>query len=244
MFSLFSTALSEAVDAAEAAPATPSWFETATKGLLKTPVWGWIVLGVLLVGGLVFYFTTRGKQKTVWTTKMLALGAICMALSSVLSMIKVMEMPQGGSVTAASMLPLMTFAYVYGVGPGVFLGMIHGLLQFILKPYFLSLPQMLLDYPIAFGMIGLAGLFAKKEMPLLLSLSAGIVLASIGRLVAAVLSGVLFFAEYAEGTGLSPLMYSISYNASYMVPETLITVLLGILIGHTLVKELRKQGSR
>ena len=112
------------------------------------------------------------------------------------------------------------------------------------NPYFLSLPQMLLDYPIAFGMIGLAGLFAKKEMPLLLSLSAGIVLASIGRLVAAVLSGVLFFAEYAEGTGLSPLMYSISYNASYMVPETLITVLLGILIGHTLVKELRKQGSR
>ena len=60
-------------------------------------------------------------------------------------MVKLFDMPQGGSVTAASMLPLMLFAYVYGMGPGMLVGAVYGVMQFIIEPIFLSVPPMLLD---------------------------------------------------------------------------------------------------
>ena len=92
------------------------------------------------------------------------------------------------------------------------------MLQYILGPWFVSVPQVLLDYPIAFAMTALAGLFRhmKDER---VGLSLGVIVACIGRFVAAVASGVLFFAEYAEGSGMSPMVYSISYNGSYMLWE-------------------------
>ena len=93
-----------------AAEVQPSWFESAFGDFAEFPVWAWILVAVLLVGGLLAYRKMASGKKTVWTTKMLALGAVCMALSSVLSMVKLFDMPQGGSVTAASMLPLMLFA--------------------------------------------------------------------------------------------------------------------------------------
>ena len=173
-----------------------------------------------------------------WTTKKLALGAVCMALSAVLSLITLFHMPQGGSVTPASMLPVMLFAYAYGAVPGLTLGVAYGILQFILSPYFYSLPQFLLDYPIAFGAIGLAGFFSKSKN-VYLGLTLGAVVSSLGRLIAAVASGVLFFAEYApEGT--SPLAYSLGYNASYMIPECVICIVLALAIGPRLMQEMRK----
>ena len=140
------------------------WFQTAFKDFGEFPAWAWIVVAVLLVGGVIAYRSLKGGHKTVWNTKMMAMGAVCIALSSVLSMIKIWKMPQGGSITAASMLPLMLFSYVYGMGPGCLVGALYGVLQFIIEPYFLSVPQMLLDYPIAFGMMGLAGLFSRWTM--------------------------------------------------------------------------------
>ena len=199
------------------------WFQTAFKDFGEFPAWAWIVVAVLLVGGVIAYRSLKGGHKTVWNTKMMAMGAVCIALSSVLSMIKIWKMPQGGSITAASMLPLMLFSYVYGMGPGCLVGALYGVLQFIIEPYFLSLPQMLLDYPIAFGMMGLAGLFSKMDNENL-GLTAGVVLASVGRFVAAVLSGVIFFAEYAGDQ--NPWVYSIVYNGSYMLPECIICVIL------------------
>ena len=136
------------------------------------------------------------------------------------------------------MLPIIIFAYAYGAGPGLTLGAVYGVLQFILKPYFYSLPQFLLDYPIAFGAIGLAGLFSKSKNTYV-GLTLGSIAASLGRLIAAVASGVLFFAEYAP-EGMSPIAYSLGYNASYMVPECIVCVVLAIAIGPRLMKELRK----
>lgn len=232
---LFSVAYAEEA----AAEAEPSWFETAFGDFSDLTLWGWLLLAVLLIGGVVVYRTVKGKTaENVWTTKKLALGAVCIALSSVLSLVKVIEMPQGGSVTAASMLPIIIFAYAYGAAPGLTLGAVYGILQFILKPYFYSLPQFLLDYPIAFGAIGLAGLFSKSKNAYL-GLSLGSIAASVGRLIAAVASGVLFFAEYAP-EGMSPIVYSLGYNASYMVPECIVCVVLAIAIGPRLMKELRK----
>ena len=213
------------------------WFQTAFKDFGKFPAWAWIVVAVLLVGGVIVYRSLKGGHKTVWNTKMMAMGAVCIALSSVLSMIKIWKMPQGGSITAASMLPLMLFSYVYGMGPGCLVGALYGVLQFIIEPYFLSLPQMLLDYPIAFGMMGLAGLFSKMDNENL-GLTVGVVLASVGRFVAAVLSGVIFFAEYAGDQ--NPWVYSIVYNGSYMLPECIICVILCLAVGLRLARQLKK----
>ena len=211
------------------------WFQTAFKDFGEFPAWAWIVVAVLLVGGVIAYRSLKGGHKTVWNTKMM--GAVCIALSSVLSMIKIWKMPQGGSITAASMLPLMLFSYVYGMGPGCLVGALYGVLQFIIEPYFLSLPQMLLDYPIAFGMMGLAGLFSKMDNENL-GLTVGVVLASVGRFVAAVLSGVIFFAEYAGDQ--NPWVYSIVYNGSYMLPECIICVILCLAVGLRLARQLKK----
>ena len=213
------------------------WFQTAFKDFGEFPAWAWIVVAVLLVGGVIAYRSLKGGHKTVWNTKMMAMGAVCIALSSVLSMIKIWKMPQGGSITAASMLPLMLFSYVYGMGPGCLVGALYGVLQFIIEPYFLSLPQMLLDYPIAFGMMGLAGLFSKMDNENL-GLTVGVVLASVGRFVAAVLSGVIFFAEYAGDQ--NPWVYSIVYNGSYMLPECIICVILCLAVGLRLARQLNK----
>ena len=213
------------------------WFQTAFKDFGEFPAWAWIVVAVLLVGGVIAYRSLKGGHKTVWNTKMMAMGAVCIALSSVLSMIKIWKMPQGGSITAASMLPLMLFSYVYGMGPGCLVGALYGVLQFIIEPYFLSLPQMLLDYPIAFGMMGLAGLFSKMDNENL-GLTVGVVLASVGRFVAAVLSGVIFFAEYTGDQ--NPWVYSIVYNGSYMLPECIICVILCLAVGLRLARQLKK----
>lgn len=215
----------------------PSWFENAFGDFAEFPVGGWILVAVLLVGGLVVYRQFKSESKTVWSTRMLALGAVCMALSNVLSMIKLFDMPQGGSITPASMLPLMLFAYVYGVGPGMTVGAVYGVMQFMIEPYFLSVPQMLLDYPIAFAMVGLAGLFSKNENRAL-GLSLGVVLGSLGRFVAAVLSGVVFFAEYAGDQ--NPWVYSIGYNGAYMLPECIICVVLALAVGLRLIQQLSK----
>ena len=232
---LFPFALAE-----DAAPASPvaSWFATAFKKFAEFPVWGWAIVAVLLIGGILLFKMSKGQKKTVWSTNMIALGAICMALSIVLSQIRIFKMPQGGSITPASMLPLIIFAYAYGAGPGVTLGVIFGILKCILNPEVYSIPQFLLDYPVAFGVIGLAGLFSAMKNDIV-GLSAGTVLVCFARFVAAVISGAVFFGEWAP-EGMSPLVYSLGYNGSYMLPECIITVVVAILIGPRLIREFRK----
>lgn len=231
---LYSIARAEEAVAEE----TPSWFAEAFGDLAEVSLWGWILLAVLLLGGVAVYFAIKGEKKTVWTTKMLSLGAICMALSSVLSMIKLFSFPQGGSITPASMLPLILFSYAFGAAPGLTLGAVYGVLQYILGPYFVSVPQVLLDYPVAFAVIGLAGLFnrAKDDR---IGLALGTVAGCLGRLAASVASGVIFFAEYAPA-GMNPMVYSLGYNATYMIPECIICMVVALLVGPRLMRELRK----
>ena len=108
--------------------------ENAPWSFLGEGVTFWVTVAVLLVVGVAVYLVTRkkGSEKSFWTAKTMAVGAMCMALSSVLSLIKLWSMPMGGSVTPASMLPLLLFAYCYGVGPGMVLGALYGVMQFLL----------------------------------------------------------------------------------------------------------------
>ena len=213
------------------------WFQNAFKKLGQLPWWGWALVVVFLVGGILLYQRQKKQTKTVWTTQMIAIGAVCMVLSVVLSRIRLFTMPNGGSVTPASMLPLMLFAYLYGVGPGLLLGALYGLLDYAFGGWFLSVPQFLLDYPIAFAMLGLAGAFRKLKNEQA-GLTLGVILGSLGRYCAAVLAGVVFWAE--SRTGWEAWAYSLGYNGTYMGIECVICVVLAVLIGPRLVKELKK----
>lgn len=185
-------------------------------------VTGWILLGVLVVCAVALYAIARGKHK--WTTRMMANAAICMALSFVLSYIRLFKLPQGGSVTPASLLPIIAFAYCYGATPGLVVGIAYGFLQMIQDPWIVGVTQALLDYPLAFGCIALAGI--AKKLPDSYGWLVGVALAGVGRFICHVLSGVVFFAEYADGTGLSPLAYSLGYNSFVFVDIAICAVVI------------------
>ena len=182
-------------------------------------VTGWILLAVLVAAGIALIMIARSKQK--WTPQMMANAAICMALSFVLSYIRLFKLPQGGSVTPASLLPIIAFAYYYGSVPGLVVGIAYGFLQMIQDPWIVGAVQAALDYPLAFGCIAFAGvagdLNRKKGLNELVSWIGGVAMVGLGRFICHVLSGVVFFAEYAEGSGLSPLVYSLSYNSFVFV---------------------------
>ncbi|MCI5955756.1 MAG: energy-coupled thiamine transporter ThiT [Clostridiales bacterium] len=183
---------------------------------------GWILMGVLIVCAAALFVIARNRQK--WTARMLANAAICMALSFLLSYIRLFKLPQGGSVTAASLLPIIAFAYSYGTAPGLVVGIAYGFLQMIQDPWIVSPIQAVLDYPLAFGCIALAGVACK--LPDTYGWLVGVLLAGVGRFVCHVLSGVVFFAEYAEGTGLSPFVYSVSYNSFVFVDLAICAVVI------------------
>lgn len=156
-----------------------------------------------------------------WNTRMLTTAAVAIAMSYLLSYIKLFSMPTGGSVTAASMLPLMLFAWVYGVRPGLLAGAAYGLLQFIQQPYMVHIVQVLADYPLAFASMGLAGLFRRSQKAY--ALPAGIVIAGTARFLCHLITGIVFFGSYAPAADfLSVLVYSATYNIGYMGVETAI----------------------
>lgn len=120
-----------------------------------------------------------------------------------------------------SMLFIVLIGYLFGPKAGITSALAYGMLQFVIDPVFYSIPQMIVDYPLAFGALGLAGIFANKKHGLIWGYITGV----IGRYIFAVISGVIFFAHYApEGT--PALVYSLGYNATYLVPEAAITLIL------------------
>ena len=167
-----------------------------------------------------------------WNVKMLTEGGIMIALAALLSYIKLFKAPQGGSVTAGSMIPIMIFAMRWGVGPGLLVGGLYGLLQFALDPYMFHPIQFLLDYPFAFGCLGIAGIAKMGNKKLSNSdyilIILGVLLAIGGRFVCHLFSGVIFFAEYAGDQ--NPWIYSTLYNGGYLLPEFIISsVILALL---------------
>jgi thiamine transporter len=175
-------------------------------------------------------------------TKMLVEAGIMIALAMVLNMFTVFKMPFGGSVTAGSMVPILIFAIRWGVMPGLLVGAVFGSLQAMFGGYVISLMQGLLDYPIAFAFLGLGGLFAKRGEFSFVGLVAGVAVASVGRFFAHVLSGVVFFGEYAD-VGQNVWEYSLVYNAGYMGAELIVTLLVTIGISSALKRYLIIQAS-
>lgn len=179
-----------------------------------------VVIALLIVIAAIMRQRNASK-KAALTTKQLVYSAMAIALAVVCSMIKLWEMPMGGSVTLLSMLFIVLIAYWYGPYVGIMTAIAYGLVQFVMEPIFYTIPQMLLDYPLAFGALGLAGFFHKKKF----GFQIGYIVGVIGRFIFATLSGVIFFASYAP-EGMHPLIYSMGYQASYLFPEAVITLII------------------
>lgn len=171
---------------------------------------------ILLAGCAIF-----GKGKKL-TAKQLAFSAMAIALAMVTSMLKVVNMPMGGSVTLFSMLFIVLIGYWYGLGAGLTTAIAYGILQLIIDPYIISFPQMLLDYVFAFGALGLSGIFSKSKYGLIKGYLAG----GLGRYFFTFLSGWIFFATYTPEFFNSAVVYSLAYNGAYIGLEALITMIL------------------
>ena len=141
-------------------------------------------------------------------------GALCVALSVVLSYFKIFKMPQGGSITL-EMAPLFFFAYRHGFKWGISAGALSGLFQMLFGGYIYHPVQAILDYPLAFACTGLAGAFGSHFV-------VGTLVAGAGRLFCHTASGAIFFASYAPA-GQNPWLYSTIYNATYMIPVVIIS---------------------
>ena len=174
------------------------------------------MIAILLAGCIIF-----GKGKKI-TAKQLAFSAMAIALAMVTSMLKIVNMPMGGSVTLFSMLFIVLIGYWYGLGAGLTTAIAYGILQLIIDPYIISFPQMLIDYVFAFGALGLSGIFSKSKNGLI----KGYLIGVLGRYFFAFLSGWIFFATYTPEFFNSAVVYSLAYNGAYIGLEALITLIL------------------
>ncbi len=154
-------------------------------------------------------------------TRVLAEGTIFVALSVVLKDVlpPIYHLPQGGSVSAAGMVPLLWFSLRRGLRSGLEASTVYGLIHMALPGSYIVDPvQALLDYPIAFAALGLAGIF--RKYPLL-----GVGVGIFGRFLAHFASGIWFFSAYAPA-GTHPMVYSAIYNGGYLIIELVISVII------------------
>lgn len=167
------------------------------------------------------------------------------ALATVLSMIKFANLPFGGSVTLCSMLPLVLIAYRYKWKWGLLTGVVYGLVQMVLGANNLSYGTsalaviliILFDYLVAFGVMGFAGIFRDKFRNQPLEIALGAFVACALRYICHFISGWAVWKMWAT-EGQPAWLYSVTYNATYMVPETIVTIVVGVLI--VLVLDFRK----
>ena len=169
-----------------------------------------------------------------YDSRSITYAAVCIAASFALSYIKFFSLPQGGSITFASMLPLMLYAYMFGLRRGVIAGIVYGVLQFVQSPQFYEPMQALLDYPIAFAGIGMAGIGRKMKFlksNITAEFCVGAVIAVLFRYVAHVLSGYFVFYSWSSGWGdwyaAHPLAYSLAYNA-FLFVELAVLLVVGV----------------
>ena len=156
--------------------------------------------------------------------RVLTEAAIALALAFVLGLIKVFQMPMGGSISL-EMIPLILLALRQGPLVGIVAGSAYGLLDLAIEPFVVHPVQVLLDYPLAFGALGLAGFF----QPTVRGAVMGTVIAVLARFLCHFISGVVFFASYAP-EGWNVYIYSAAYNAAYLIPSLIVAVVVVLVL--------------
>ena len=172
--------------------------------------------------------------------------AILIALATVLSLVKIYQMPLGGSVTLLSMLPICLISYMYGIGWGVAGAFLYSAIQMFLdlgsilswglSPWAI-VGTIFFDYLFAFTILGFAGMLGNKKSGWL-GVMAGTVIVFIGRFACHLISGTLIFDIWLPEEWSNPFVYSIVYNGQFMLPELILTVIaLSVFIGVPYVRK-------
>ena len=137
----------------------------------------------------------KSEVRSAAETKILAEMILFIALANALYLMSklylpFLKLPQGGSITLASMVPLLWFALRRGLRWGVEAGVIYGLVHMVVSGDIYYPTQILLDYPLAFGALGLAGAFRSRPV-------IGVGVGILGRFICHFVSGIVFFGQYA-----------------------------------------------
>ncbi|MBR6444605.1 MAG: energy-coupled thiamine transporter ThiT [Firmicutes bacterium] len=195
-----------------------------------------VLIAVIIAFFLIIFLTGKGKKTD---TKALIFSALLVALAMVLDQIKLFTMPQGGSVTPFSLLPIVLCGYFFGLRRGVLAGFCMGLLQLLFSPYVIHPIQMLLDYPIAFGALAFGAVLRNSRKGALIKTY---IMGVACRYAFAVLSGVIFFGAYIPDPRFNALTWSLWYNFTYTVIEAGVTIaILFIPAVSNMFKQLRSQ---
>jgi len=184
--------------------------------LLRTDLGSYITMAV---AGLLFIIVSgRLFKKANFTTKSMAYAGLSLALAFILSTIRIYEMPNGGSITPLSMFFVTFIGFLFGPAIGIIGGITFGLLRLAARASVIHPVQLLLDYPLAFGMLGLSGFFWKRKYGLII----GFIVGSLGRFVMAWASGYFFWMQRAPGA----MWGSAVYNSTYILPDMAITLVI------------------
>jgi thiamine transporter len=162
-------------------------------------------------------------KKQFFSTKILAEIIVMVSLAGALSLVShsFFGLAQGGSINIG-MVPIFWLALRRGPKIGIFAGAVFGLVDLVIEPFVVHPAQFILDYPLAFACLGLAGFFRNRPI---IGVTAGVA----GRFACHFVSGVVYFPMYAP-EGMSPILYSAIYNATYLVPSLIIcAIIIGIL---------------
>lgn len=194
------------------------------------------IILLLVIIAISLLLASRNNTNTRYIkANQLVFASASIALATVMSFIRPISLPYGGSMTMFSMFFITFIASLYGVKIGIVTGVSYGFLQLILGPTIVHPVQILLDFPVAFGALGLAGLIQSKvtthkdeKSNFYTKLILGYVLGVFGRYLFHAISGYLFFKEYVP-VGDHPIMYTILYNLTYIAPEAILTIIILLL---------------
>ena len=196
----------------------------------------WISIGgvlvLLLAIALIGHFSSREQQSKTRSAKEVAFAGICVAASFTLALLKIPTIESGGSITIASFVPIMLYAYVFGPTKGFMVGLIHGLLNFIEDPYILTPATFVFDYLLAFMSVGIMGFFGKlprKEGEILPIVLGAVCVFSV-RFLSHLLSGMIFFSmdsvwvSFPAWATANAFVYSLIYQCIYIPADALIAI--------------------
>lgn len=211
-----------------------------------TDIVTWVSIGAIALLVIILAATCiRGKK---FSSSEIAYAGVCLAASFALSFIKFSPVQFGGSITLASFVPLLVYAYKFGPVKGTLAGVILGLFNFISGPYMLTPLTFILDYILAFASIGLMG-FAPKlgKLSVTARVSIGTVLVFTARFIFHLVSGFIYFAEGAIWVTLpdavlaNMFLYSFVYQCVYLPADCILCVVVLIVLAktHTLDKLLK-----
>ncbi|MBR5558973.1 MAG: energy-coupled thiamine transporter ThiT [Oscillospiraceae bacterium] len=184
-------------------------------------------------------------SKSLTKTRTMVECALMIALATILAYIPFIELPQGGSITLCSMLPIMVVGWRHGLKWGLFTGFVHGIIQMMLgfknvmycATFGTMILCILLDYLIAFTVLGGVSLISKPMKNSTAGIAISSVVVGLVRYLCSFLSGILIWGTYApEDTPV--WLYSLSYNGSYMIPEIVITAIAAVLVARLVLPRL------